>query len=641
MRNLAPHILVAAALALSPIAAFGQAAPAVGVPPITVPGTLIIPPATPAGQQQLISGTPWVNGHGLVQGPNWRDNYQIIHDILAGMGTWDANGAYTPRLPAGGISGALAGPTATVLGGVLAATAPANQFQNGIGTDGKPTFAQPSFGNISGVAGASQGGTGATTPAGALASLGGLSKAGDTVLGPMNVLVNPSITPFSGKYATNGSLDWNLTANGIFTATDPTINAPDVIGTGSLQSNPPFTDPNKAISSRTQMLINTRVGDTHPSWGVFPFEINFDDSPALGALITTPNNDVEFQGNMLIAPTGGQGDCSKNFCISGWGMNIDLKVRGSQGQIMLAVQNEADYNNSYQGKDAFQVNQWLTYGGDYPIIASIYSTNQFTDNYTGTATVSGSTVTWTSGFKFDPDLTYMLTIGGQLVRVASVAACNPAPAGHQLCSTTLTLQKAPTTQGTNVSFSWAPAAATYGVLFADAPTTPLNQTADFLANDMAYYGIVLGGHHYIDFSSGNEATDGTGAPYFGSMNSGQKLCFSGLDACRNQYTNGAANVLQDISSGGVVFDELGVSGATSHIRVTDAVGGSGGPLLSAVGTDTNVSLNFAPQGTGLLVLNGPVVLPATPVNSGAGTKGSLCLDNNGLVFVKTTAGACL
>lgn len=597
MPSLASRLGAAAVFALLPAAALGQAQSVVGLPPVTVPGTLIIPPATPAGQQQLISGTPWVNGHGLVQGPNWRDNYQIIHDILAGMGTWDANGVYTPRMPAGAVLG-------------FTPLAPGN--------------------NLSDVASA----------AAALANLGGLNKTGDTVLGSFNVLSNATITPFSGKYATNGSLDWNLTANGIFTATDPTINAPDVIGTGSIQSSPPFTDPNKAISSRTQMLINTRVGDTHPSWGVFPFEINFDDSPALGAPITTPNNDVEFQGNMLIAPTGGQGDCSKNFCVSGWGMNIDLKVRGSQGQVMLAVQNEADYNNSYQGKDAFQVNQWLTYGGDYPIIASIYSTNQFTDNYTGTATVSGSTVTWTSGFKFDPDLTYMLTIGGQLVRVASVAACSPAPAGHQLCSTSLTLQKAPTAQGANVSFSWAPAAATFGILFADAPATPLNQTADLIANDMAYYGVVLGGHHYIDFSSGNEATDGTGAPYFGSMNSGQKLCFSGLDACRNQYTNGAANVLQDISSGGVVFDELGVSGATSHIRVTDAAGG-GGPLLSAVGTDANVSLNLAPQGTGLLVLNGPVVLPVTPVNSGAGTKGSLCLDNNGLVFVKTTAGACL
>ena len=152
-----------------------------------------------------------------------------------------------------------------------------------------------------------------------------------------------------------------------------------------------------------------------------------------------------------------------------------------------------------------------------------------------------------------------------------------------------------------MSFSWSPAAATYGVLFADAPTTPLNQIADFLSNDMAYYGVVLGGHHYVDFSSVNEATDGTGAPFFGTMNSGQMLCFNGTDACRNQYTAGPANVLQDVSSNGIVFDEVAVANGVNHIRVTNAAtGGTAG--LSAIGSDANVNLSISAQGTGSITV---------------------------------------
>ena len=58
-------------------------------------------------------------------------------------------------------------PTATTLGGVESATAPANQFQTGINTSGVLTFAQPAFSNLSGVATTAQlpiGTSGATIP---------------------------------------------------------------------------------------------------------------------------------------------------------------------------------------------------------------------------------------------------------------------------------------------------------------------------------------------------------------------------------------------------------------------------------------------------------------------------------------------
>jgi hypothetical protein len=47
-------------------------------------------------------------------------------------------------------------PTASALGGVISSTAPANQFATGITTAGAVTYAQPSFGNLSGSVAATQ-----------------------------------------------------------------------------------------------------------------------------------------------------------------------------------------------------------------------------------------------------------------------------------------------------------------------------------------------------------------------------------------------------------------------------------------------------------------------------------------------------
>jgi hypothetical protein len=53
-------------------------------------------------------------------------------------------------------SGGLQAPTTSVTGGVLSSTAGTNQFMTGITTSGAPTYAQPSFANISGTIGTSQ-----------------------------------------------------------------------------------------------------------------------------------------------------------------------------------------------------------------------------------------------------------------------------------------------------------------------------------------------------------------------------------------------------------------------------------------------------------------------------------------------------
>jgi hypothetical protein len=62
-------------------------------------------------------------------------------------------------------------PGASSLGGVESATAPSNEFMTGISTGGVPTFAQPSFSNISGSVAASQ------LPNPGASSLGGVESA--------------------------------------------------------------------------------------------------------------------------------------------------------------------------------------------------------------------------------------------------------------------------------------------------------------------------------------------------------------------------------------------------------------------------------------------------------------------------------
>lgn len=53
---------------------------------------------TPDLQQLSLNQVPWTNGKNLVTGDKLRQQFQNIHDLVAAMGTWDAQGIFSPNL---------------------------------------------------------------------------------------------------------------------------------------------------------------------------------------------------------------------------------------------------------------------------------------------------------------------------------------------------------------------------------------------------------------------------------------------------------------------------------------------------------------------------------------------------------------
>ena len=151
----------------------------------TVPSQTTFPPVLPEPQNDptnatnLTSGTvnpgrlplPTATTLGAVVAANAPAN-----QFVTGIGTFGTPLFAQPTFA--NIGGTIAGaqipaPTPTAFGGTFSAAAPANQFQTGIDTTGTPNFAQPSFVNIAGtlLAAQSPAYTGAiTSPAGSLST---------------------------------------------------------------------------------------------------------------------------------------------------------------------------------------------------------------------------------------------------------------------------------------------------------------------------------------------------------------------------------------------------------------------------------------------------------------------------------------
>jgi hypothetical protein len=159
-----------------------------------------------------------------------------------------ASGGSFAQSPSPGSSGlgapyVLQPPTASVLGGVLAASAPANQFMTGIGLTGAPTFAQPSFANLSGTIATGQ-------ISGAYSGITGVGTLASGAV-PWSLLTSTPTT-LAGYGITNGATNG---ANSNITSLTG-LTTPLTVAQGGT-----------ARATASQTALNNITGNTYPSSG--------------------------------------------------------------------------------------------------------------------------------------------------------------------------------------------------------------------------------------------------------------------------------------------------------------------------------------------------------------------------------------
>lgn len=198
-----------------------------------------------------------------------------------------------------------------------------------------------------------------------------------------------------------------------------------------------------------------------------------------------------------------------------------------------------------------------------------------------------------------------------------------------------------------------PFAAHYGLLFSGA-----RAIKDATINDStnAERGIQFFGQHSnanIDATAQSAST----TPFFAKLPQGQSICFNGSAQC---IVSAGSNTLRLNMGGFNVLEFSNTASGTPNYFGFQNAGAGFGPILSAVGGDTNIPLNI--QGKGLsavqVIGSGGLSVTANAVVTGnfsAGgatvtfgglptsgtTKGTVCITTSNTLYVKTTAGACL
>jgi hypothetical protein len=258
--------------------------------------------------------------------------------------------------------------------------------------------------------------------------------------------------------------------------------------------------------------------------------------------------------------------------------------------------------------------------GSYPNTAALYMDGGTVETRSSMATVTSSQIIWASGRTFD-DSVDRVTIAGSIYYVSYVD------------STHYNIVSGPgTTFGTPVSISATNSIYSYGLLFQGDTATG---DGDVLLSTASKTSIRINGKHYIGIDTSQDQTK-----YALVTGVNQLTCFNALDGC---FTYNGGNTLRYNQGGGTAMEVIG--GAANGVQVQAAPSGFG-PFVRAIGGDPNIPLNLAGKGaspvqvTGGLAVSTTITAPALPTSAGT-TKGSLCVDTSGNVFVKTTSGPCL
>lgn len=404
----------------------------------------------------------------------------------------------------------------------------------------------------------------------------------------------------AGNYDPGGSSGWVPTCSGTWIGNVP--NQYVVYPVTGTQGTPPV--PNPLTNPHTQVLIQSisQIDDLPEN----ALTLNLDVAKG-GPFIKGNDQKVALYSLVSIHP-GLNGDMPGDT----WDFNPDIAILANSGNPLMVntEQDLTNFNQDCQIGGCFQIMNWHNYLSAYPVVASMYSTAT-TNAWTGTANVSGTTVTWVSGFPFTSDIR-TITINGTLYRATYVSI------GQVTIDTDLgTLPGA--------TFSWNAHAVHDWMLLSGDNLVADN---DIFDGTSAISAITISGHHQIGISFGGDAL--TTAIIMGQ---GQNVCWNGFDAC---FEYEGFNTSQYSQNGGIGFRVQGVSGAPNSVLFVGGVPGTGA-TLGVSGADTNIALNLAGAGAGLVSVKSsalqltPVAIASLPACA-AGTKGAVA-------FVSDTAGA--
>ncbi|SOR27124.1 exported protein of unknown function [Methylorubrum extorquens] len=327
----------------------------------------------------------------------------------------------------------------------------------------------------------------------------------------------------AGNWTGNGLATWVPTCFGAFMSADksgitiyPTRGTPS--SNGLYPPNPEAGTPTTTNNNTANLLVQTKADGSMPkqtSSGFFNIDV-------VGGTVSAAHpSDAESPnatGLMITSQQrpGPAGQSPPAF----WSINTDHVIAPGSGNTK-SFGMELDLSNFNADCKVGEncTSAWFFYGGinAFPNLAVHYMANPHTQSYSGTATVSGATLTKSSG-TFSQLITRM-SYGGQTFRVD--------------CTTTTCTADYPIgNSATPLEFKGYSAMAHTGLFFQDSADGTYIQDHDFYMGDSARSILTAAGKHRIGLDFTQDAL-----PFAALFKGGQQVCYNGAAMCMS-YSGG-------------------------------------------------------------------------------------------------------
>ncbi len=431
---------------------------------------------------------------------------------------------------------------------------------------------------------------------------------GGKTLARGGLAIAPACASTAGATAANGTMAWEPSCRGVFAAPGQDIVVYPTRGTNRKSDGSPdqYMFTNLLIQSRGDGGVKKETN------GLFINHETVGGSVSAASLDTTNSTGALISVRQRPGPNGEKPPTT-------WGLNVDHVIENGAGGAQ-SYNVELDLNNYNRdckpGFPCLSAALYLNGIGSYANTAWIYSGGGTTDVRAITVTASGNTVTRVSGQVFRPSV-YRLTIGGTAYRVTYVDA------DHVTGVTPIP------DIGSATAATWTNPMVANGVLFQGDNMASDN---DLALNTAAYAAVRAAGRHHVAFDTSLDE-----ARYSLIASAGQQVCLNGFGACF-VHRNGRP-VLEE--NGGRSLEITSAGTNTNGLQIQTGGDANSGPILSPTTTGgTNVRSTSRARGLPPCRSSAPWRCRACRPPAGP-CAGTLCVDSNNAVYVKTTSGACL